>query len=203
MVTPGVLHPARSPRRPPSRADVSRPRASPALPAPLAPTPPPGELGPGSAAPRRARPPRPRPLRRAPPPSRPRPPPARPPASRRARPPPPPGSTAPVPRLGRPSPRSASYGRILARPRSLSPACLPARPAVPCSRRVGPRCGLELSPAHGPDACATRSQHVKCGFARARVRAAFRRSSSCPRHDRLPPNPRLLYALITLFILIR
>jgi hypothetical protein len=132
-----------------------------------------------------------------------RPPPARPPPPPRARAPPPPPGTAPVPRLGRPSPRSASYGRILARPRSLSPACLPARPAVPCSRRVGPRCGLELSPAHGPDACATRSQHVKCGFARARVRAAFRRSSSCPRHDRLPPNPRLLYALITLFILIR
>jgi hypothetical protein len=87
--------------------------------------------------------------------------------------------------LGRPSPRSASFGRILARPRSLSSACLPARPAVPCSRRVGPRRGLEL----GPDACATRSQNVECGFARARVRAAFRRSSSCPRHDRLPPNP--------------
>jgi hypothetical protein len=135
MVTPGVLHPARSPRRPPSRADVSRPRASPALPAPLAPTPPPGELGPGSAAPRRARPPRPRPIRRAPPPARPpsatsppaSPAPARPRAARLGH--PPPGE------LGRPVPQ---LGRVLARPCSLAPARLPARPAVPCSRRDGP-----------------------------------------------------------------
>jgi hypothetical protein len=105
---------------------------------------------------------------------------------------------------------------VLARQCSLALACLPARPAVPCSRRVGPRRGLELgqrtAPTHARLVRGTLSValrvHVfaqRSGVAR-RARNATHSALSRSRHDYLPlapSTPPILYALITLFILIR
>ncbi|ONM08856.1 Thioredoxin superfamily protein [Zea mays] len=110
----------------------------------------------------------------------------------------PPGSTAPAPARPPAPPAPSRPASVVppSYPCFAPPVCRVCPLAPPCLARIVSALDVALSsaqrafgarprarPAHGPDACATRSRHVKCGFARARARAAFWRSSSCSRRD--------------------